>query len=256
MDLFDFDGGKAEKSCVTSISKNPEKTSATFRIAKLFRYLELCLALVLVSWTFTRIPFAVKISGEYFRQLSGFVASPIFVFMLCNVIIATLIVKSGRFSSQKPTGPNSETELYEEFIKNSGEGTKTQYETDPPAQAPDVIMYHDKQTICEENGHSGEVKGKLDSDSDTDAESDTDLVHPKAYRRTRSEKLHREKYEGKLQRSETEKCRKGENPYPEDELSNEEFQRTIEEFIAKQLKFRRQESLPIVLSNQIRVPVT
>lgn len=45
-----------------------------------------------------------------------------------------------------------------------------------------------------------------------------------------------------LRRSETEKEKVREVLYPEDKLSNEEFQRTIEAFIAKQMRFLREES--------------
>ncbi|ESW28063.1 LOW QUALITY PROTEIN: hypothetical protein PHAVU_003G255700 [Phaseolus vulgaris] len=54
-----------------------------------------------------------------------------------------------------------------------------------------------------------------------------------------------------LRRSETEKRRENppENLYPQDKLSNEEFQRAIEAFIAKQLRFLREESSAIVVQN-------
>ncbi|KAG6619775.1 hypothetical protein I3842_Q082300 [Carya illinoinensis] len=234
-----------------------------FRIAKLFRYAELCLAVVLISWAFTRVPFALKISAEYFWKLSGFVVSHVFIFMLCNVIIVTLIAKSGRFSGQNPTGHSDETELFEEFIKHvSGGSTEPQPETRTPAHDQDVIVYHDKQIICEVNRTARKDEDKTETDSDTDIVH----VHPKAYRRTQSEKIKRqsqEKSRGELRRSDTEKCRKGassdekpqESQYPEDKLSNEEFQRTIDAFIAKHWKFHSEESLPIVLHNQIQVPV-
>jgi len=262
MGLFDFDGLKAQKACGSYQSKNEgERTSAMLHIAKLFRYSELCLAVVLVSWAFARVPFAVRISGEYFRQLSGVIASPLFVFLLCNVIIVTLLAKSGRFFCQNQSGHNGETELYEEIIKNSGDHNKSQSETVPPAHSPEAIVYHDKQIITAMITTAREDDANMFSDSDMD--SDSDLEHPKAYRRTQSEKFNRESCEKsceKLRQSETEKCRKGvkseDNLAPEDELSNEEFQRTIEAFIARQLTFRRQESLPIVLRNQSSVPVT
>ncbi|KAE7999968.1 hypothetical protein FH972_004342 [Carpinus fangiana] len=253
MGLFDFDGLKAEK----------QRTSSMLHISKLFRFVEMFLAMVLVSWTLARVPFAVRISGEFFRQLLGVVLSPLFVFLLCNVIIVTLLAKSGRLSGQIPSGHDGETELYEEIIKNSGDHKKSQSETDPLAHVPETIVYHDKQIITEMITTAREDDANMFSDSD----SDSDLEHPKAYRRTQSEKFERENWEksrGKLRRSETEKCPKGvkseenppENLAPEDELSNEEFQRTIEAFIAKQWKFRHQESLPIVLRNQSSVPVT
>ncbi|KAK7307520.1 hypothetical protein VNO77_40656 [Canavalia gladiata] len=68
----------------------------------------------------------------------------------------------------------------------------------------------------------------------------------KVYHRSHSEKVKRKSEDGsttarrELQRSEMEKAQ--ENFYPEDKLSNEEFQRTIEAFIAKQMRFLREES--------------
>jgi hypothetical protein len=54
-----------------------------------------------------------------------------------------------------------------------------------------------------------------------------------------------------LRRSETEKLRETEkeNLYPQDKLSNEEFQRAIDAFIAKQMRFLREESSAIVVHN-------
>lgn len=222
-----------------------------FRIAMVFRFVEMCLAMVLVSWTFTRLPFAVKISCEYFRLLYGIVLSPLFVFILCNVIIVTLLANSGWFSRQNGTSDNAETEIYEEFIKNSGDRSEPPSETAPPAHEPELVEYQDKQIIFEDKKRITTRGGE--------AKTVSDLEHPKVCRRTKSEKFEREspkKSSGKLRRSETEKCWKvaKSDEYPPEkvlpDLSNEEFQRTIESFIAKQWKFHREESLAIVLQNQ------
>lgn len=80
----------------------------------------------------------------------------------------------------------------------------------------------------------------------------------KVYKRSRSEELKREILEEKvstrkLRRSETEKLvaesgRSGETKAEVvDKLSNEEFQRTIEAFIAKQVRFHKEEKLSILL---------
>ncbi|XP_027362686.1 uncharacterized protein LOC113870294 [Abrus precatorius] len=63
------------------------------------------------------------------------------------------------------------------------------------------------------------------------------------HRRSDSEKLkeRNETVREELRRSETER----ENFYPQDKLSNEEFRRTIEAFIAKQTRLLREESLAI-----------
>lgn len=114
-------------------------------------------------------------------------------------------------------------------------------------------MYQDKQIISEVN--AADPKPETESES---SDSDSDLEFPKAIRRTKSEKFERVNIPAKLRRSETENCRKmlrsGEETLledPDDDLSNEEFRRTIETFIEKQKRFRHQEeSLAIVLQNQ------
>ena len=114
--------------------------------------------------------------------------------------------------------------------------------------------------ICATNTISPTPTPTCDRVVPTVTNSKTDSL-VKIYRRSQSEKLNRdrpEKSRGVLLRSETEKCQQimisGENRgktwYPEDDLSNEEFQRTIEAFIAKQQRFRRQESLAIVFQDQ------
>nr|GMD39681.1 uncharacterized protein LOC109172462 [Ipomoea batatas] len=74
-------------------------------------------------------------------------------------------------------------------------------------------------------------------------------------KRTQSEKFSVDKVatenRGELRRSEREKCRRVADPvdipaetaYTVDELSNEEFNRTIEDFIAKQIKFHQEEKM-------------
>ncbi|TKY70421.1 hypothetical protein E2542_SST06711 [Spatholobus suberectus] len=86
------------------------------------------------------------------------------------------------------------------------------------------------------------------SDTCTDAVSGaaTDPDLGKVYRRNLSEGKGEDGSKTarrELRRSESEKAR--ENLYPQDKLSNEEFRRTIEAFIAKQMRLLREESLPI-----------
>ncbi|KAF3441001.1 hypothetical protein FNV43_RR19287 [Rhamnella rubrinervis] len=239
MDTSDFYDVKAEKA--SAMQRYHRLRSLT----KLFRLAELCVALLFLSWTFTRLPFAVKISGEYFRKLFSVIVSPLFVFMFCNAIIVSLIAKSGRFSGQNRSAANNvETELYEEIIKNSSERTRSESESDRQSTAiEEEIVYDDKQIISEVSSTATEEEVDTD-DTDSDPISD----HPKAYRRTQSEKFNRECYEkphGELRRAQTEELKSG-----DDELSDEEFNRTVEDFIAKQLRFRREESLSIVLPDQ------
>jgi len=102
-------------------------------------------------------------------------------------------------------------------------------------------VFHDKQIIA-------------DMVQDTPS---ADAAAAAKYRRSQSEKIKvdaagKPPRRKQLLRSETEK-RSDSSPeilYPQDELSNEEFQRAIEAFIAKQLRFlREEESSAIVVQN-------
>ncbi|KAJ8770784.1 hypothetical protein K2173_021431 [Erythroxylum novogranatense] len=266
MDFSDFDIVKAEKaSAMRSYNQLPNLT-------RLFRVIEFCLALLCLSWASTRVPFAVRISREVFRRVAGIVSNPLFVFMLCNAIVATLFVKSKRFCGENPAASNAETELYEEFIKNSEHRCPKSLSENPPSHTTlslslgtDDTLYQDKEiislvnvvtnTCVEERNNDFDDRG-LSSGSESDLSSDSD--HPKVYRRSMSDNgktKNSEKVKHKLRRLETEKCRKmvtsaDEKQCPEDELSEEEFQRAVDDFIARHLMFRRQESLAIVLQKE------
>ncbi|XVF17934.1 hypothetical protein REPUB_Repub10bG0167600 [Reevesia pubescens] len=237
MDSFGFDNVKIEKI------KAMRRYNRLRSFAKVFRFLELLLALLFLVWTFQRLPFAVKISGEFVFKLGGVIASPLFVFIVCNVIIVTLIVKSDIFSAVN----NADSKLYEEIIRNSENRSKS--------ESQEEIIYQDKEIISEVNTSNGTCE---EMEPEPESESDADIDNPRVYRRSKSEKLaikkSEERVKKELRRSETENCRKieqiDEDLSPEDELSNEEFQRAIEDFIAKQLRFRREESLSIVLQSQ------
>ncbi|KAL3038933.1 hypothetical protein AAZX31_01G158700 [Glycine max] len=92
-----------------------------------------------------------------------------------------------------------------------------------------------------------------DTCTDNDSGAAIDSNFGKFYRRSQSEKLTEKSEERndtarrELRRSETEKAR--EKSYPQDKLSNEEFRRTIEAFIANQMRLLREDSLAISLCN-------
>ncbi|KAF8410568.1 hypothetical protein HHK36_003099 [Tetracentron sinense] len=241
MDSFDFDNVKVEKANAMLRYHRLRK------IANLFRFVEICVALIMLSWFSTRLPIAIRISGEYFRDLCVVLVSPLFVFFVGNAIIITLFAKSGQFSGEKPLGNNAGTDLYHEFVKNSESGDKIR--TDSPPLAPEKIVYQDKQMICEENTITPSYRDTVTTVTDTAPDT-------KVYQRSQSENL-KQKPCRKLRRSETEKCRKmlssGDKPvdstYTDDGMTSEEFQRTVEAFIKKQQMFQREESMAIVLKD-------
>ncbi|KAL6273980.1 hypothetical protein ACE6H2_024672 [Prunus campanulata] len=248
MKAWDFEDVKAEKASAM------RRYNRLRSVAKLFRFAELGAGVVFVSWTFSRLPCALTLSRDYFRLLSGVVSSPLFVFFLCHVIIASLVFKSRHVAPAHNHDDAIEAKLYEELIENGGGGSgsssKSQFGDDviSGVKEEEEVVYQDKQIVSEVNS--------ADPKADTDSTSDSESEFPKIIRRTRSEKFEREPKTAKLRRSETEIGRNimragedypPENMEEEDNLSNEEFQRTIEAFIEKQLKFRHQESLAIVL---------
>ncbi|ESW28976.1 hypothetical protein PHAVU_002G033700 [Phaseolus vulgaris] len=148
------------------------KRSIVNSITKTLRILQLCVALFFLTWFFTRLPLALRLSADYLR-------SPLFVFAVFNAIIAALLAQSRRF-----TQSNSD---------------------DPVAEAEHRQIATDWRSVSEEE--EGEDGNKTAG--------------------------------RELRRSETEKGL--EKWYPQDKLTNEEFRRTIEAFIAKQMRLLREE---------------
>ncbi|CAJ1942511.1 unnamed protein product [Sphenostylis stenocarpa] len=221
MDQFLF---KAEKA---NAIQRPNLFAA---FSRTLRILELCLVLVLLSWLLTRLPFAFALSAQFLRRLLAFAASPLFVFALSNAIIAALLAQSRRLSAPR----SAADALYHDFLNTR---TPVTVPHAPPPLAPSEPEFHDKQVITET------VQDRPCSDPAV------------KYRRSKSENWKGDTVKTprrrNLRRSETEKRLDNppENLYPQDKLSNEEFQRAIEAFIAKQLRFLREESSAIVVQN-------
>lgn len=219
-------------------------------VAKLFRFVELCVAVVFLSWLSSRLPFAVRISGEYCRRFSAFIVSPASIFLLGNAIVVTLLAKSGMFSSSDSSSVNNAvSDLYEEFRSDTPGEISQEIEGDE-------IVYQDKEIICEENTKITKPKAVAAAAADNQEE----ISEVKSsYQRSKSEKFKTEskkevKRNEKLRRSETDIYRKdfagiddAAAELPEDD---EEFRRTIEAFIAKQVRFHREERLAVVLHGQ------
>ena len=202
------------------------------KIANLFRFIELCLILVVITRFSSNLPSAFKNSGEYFRCLSVTLISPRFVFLIGNAIVITLFAKSGQFSAKDPSKKNSVADLYEEFVQNSEKNQKTRRAE---------IEYRVKQI--------DDSRGNGNSDTSIAIKKIGEIKH---YQRSESEKIgvvQRENPHRELRRSETEKCKKivrlseetRNRSSPEDRMSNEEFRQAVEAFIARQQRLRREE---------------
>ncbi|KAF8101431.1 hypothetical protein N665_0205s0025 [Sinapis alba] len=233
MDSINFDNVKAEKA------KALRRYNRFRSIGRFFRAAEVCVAILFILWTFTRLPFVVQISGEFLRRIAGVISTPLFVFILGNCIVVALFTKSS--VEEENRGSNAETEIYEALVVRS-----------KPSE--EEMVYEDKEVIVVMTDSSIN-NNKHDHHATSDTCSVSDEPNKKEYGRSKSSSPHDHMLlfpkPSSLHRSESDKCMRFEddnnNNYAEDNLSNEEFQKTIEAFIAKQLMFRRQESLALVL---------
>ncbi|XP_068638789.1 uncharacterized protein [Aristolochia californica] len=229
MDSFEIDPVKAEKTMAM------RRYHRIHKLASIFRYVEVFVGLVFLSWISFRLPIAMKISGDLFRQVLDLVVSPWFVFLVGNAIIITLVSKSGQFSVNNSPGSSSSasTDLYEEFLKNSESRAKVRTE--------EAVVYQDK-AVC--------VESRFEN---ADTSSRTISPNKKKSLKCRTERMVFPETKPAIEWSEMDtrredgKCEEAIESSFETDMSNEEFRRAVEAFIAKQQKFQRQESMAIVL---------
>ncbi|MFS7998607.1 hypothetical protein Hanom_Chr12g01155921 [Helianthus anomalus] len=105
---------------MNSIDLRTEKANAIFRhqsfqtITTLFRLIEICVFLVLISTFSSQLPFSVRISTDYFKQISFAGISPRFVFVIGNVIILTLLFISRAKENEDSLG---KIDVYDECVR-------------------------------------------------------------------------------------------------------------------------------------------
>ncbi|XP_073128268.1 uncharacterized protein [Henckelia pumila] len=203
MDMLKFHDVRIEKANAISRYRRLE------RIATLFRFVELCFFLIIVSKFSNQFPFSLKSSGEYFR---GILISPRFVFVVGNVIILVLFLKSGEFSTKN--GEKPADDLYEEYVEKCRRNQDTCVAEEKMAAS----QHGRKYGVCSD-------ERKIHRSC-----SDQNLVKATAHGH-------------QLRRSMTEQCRNysGSSSKAEDNMSGEEFRRTVEAFIARQQRSLREE---------------
>ncbi|XP_031094327.1 uncharacterized protein LOC115998810 [Ipomoea triloba] len=237
-------------------------------VVKLFRVMELCFGLVFLSWTSARLPSALKISGYYFRQVLTMMISPLFIFIVSNFIVVILLLNSSLVYQN--TSIDDETKLCKSLTESSIHCGKLS-EIFAPVPAPDEIVFQDKRTISEvianrESDREMETVTDVKCCSEQEAspvriqtENSKDAVESESceespltaeieiYQTPSNPETVDELTNEELAPTEIENFRRLSNPDDAteeetvDELTNEEFQRAIEAFIAKQIKFHREE---------------
>ncbi|KAK1352244.1 Testis-and ovary-specific PAZ domain-containing protein 1 [Heracleum sosnowskyi] len=247
MDCFDI---KVEKANAILRYKRLQK------VTTLFRFMEVCIFLFIVTRISTHLPLAFKVSGDCIRGLSVTIFSPGFLFILGNAIVVVLFLKSGQLSAQETKSFSPAIEFCNEYV----EGCENKIRTN---QVDGVKKPRRKQVKKQVNGAKEETVLDMCSFEDR-------TIH-----RSHSENFMRYQPQDscrKLRRTVTENGRKSEkysersddavikktpehktllqnlSPrcYAEDDMSGEEFRHAVEAFIARQQRSLREEFSSIV----------
>ncbi|OIT01517.1 hypothetical protein A4A49_56684, partial [Nicotiana attenuata] len=208
------------------------QTQKRQRVSSLFRLIEFCIVLVIISRFSTQLPLTFKLSTEYFRGLGVTLVSPRF-FVLGNAIVIILFFKSGQSSSNSTN--NVKIDLYDEY-KQKCITNKDAYCKQNKKQTKQSILV--QEAYCERSKkQSILVQRKV--------EKKFHRSHSKNFNSLSHDDIKPRK---ELIRSATIGCQSiiytdsvKSVSYREDEMSSEEFKSTVEAFIARQQRFLREE---------------
>ncbi|XP_004230971.1 uncharacterized protein [Solanum lycopersicum] len=209
------------------------------RVTTLFRFIEFCIFFAIISRFSTQLPLN-------FKGLGFTIISPRFVFVLGNIIVIILFLISGQSSTKDGSTNNVKIDMYDEF-KQKCLMNKDTYCEQSKKQSTGV-----QDTCCCEQ--SKKQRTLLERQLEK-------KIHRSHSDNSLSLSLDEKKPRKKLTRSATLRSRKVINTdsikpimtktttsYPEDEMSNEEFKKTVENFIARQQRFLREEEFSAVVS--------
>ncbi|XP_027148678.1 uncharacterized protein LOC113749199 [Coffea eugenioides] len=254
-----FDNVKFEKA------KMMARYNRFRRTMKLFQFLEVLVALLLISWSSTRLPGALKISGRILFEVANYLFNPHVVFLIGNVIIVALCFLC------RGTGAGSENscddDLYDEYARHSQAHAQQQKVAGsggvkiPPPEIPATPETRDVIAGAG-GGDGGEAEEKQiilwteEKAEQCDAVTtaiETAAKRIEKFQRMQSEKLKREiavEPQGELRRSETVQVGRGRTERPKatsfdtvDNMSDEDFNRMIDGIIKQRQKFLMEQKL-------------
>ncbi|KAL4566374.1 hypothetical protein LXL04_030489 [Taraxacum kok-saghyz] len=217
-------------------------------IAKLFQLIEVFFAVALISWSSTRLPSVLKLSGEHLWVFASNLLNQHVVFFVGNVIIVLCYVLS---RDTKPGYDSDEKQSLSSEMKGTGD-TSIGELIRPPVKEPDVV----KETVLEEKVNQNAIV-KKESDMAVETAIKQAARQIEWFSRTQSAKLKREislRPQQELRRPASGRRSnmfvtsfKGSSAAISfetvDKLSNEEFQFAVESFISKHQSFLKQQSM-------------
>lgn len=249
-----FDNVKFEKA------KAMARYSRFRKITKLLQFLKVSVVVMLISWSSTRLPGALKISGRFLGDVAD-LFNPHVVFVIGNVIIVALFVLCRERSAGGESESSGDGDFYDDYVRHSeahAQREKVQKNPAPePPAAPEI-----KEVIAGNAGDGGDEAEEKQivvcSETEEKAEQceavttaiETATKQIEKFQRTQSVKLKSEiaaKPRGELRRSETVKVGRGRTEMLKmtsvDKLSNEEFNMTIEAVIKRHQEFLMEQKL-------------
>ncbi|PIN21703.1 hypothetical protein CDL12_05619 [Handroanthus impetiginosus] len=222
-----FDNMKFEK----------EKAIARFnrlrRVVKLWQIFEVLVVFGLISWSSTRVPAVLKVTGGYFVEFSTYFFNHHVVFLIGNAIIVFLFM----LCRQNDVNLSGGGDFYDDYVKYSEAAHQRESSTLSPLANTEV------PPVAESSGADEEKQIVAHSQcDDVTAAIEKATRQIKRFQRTQSEKLKQEiavRPQPELRRSETGNCRKtASSSWSSDaaeieNLSNEEFRQRVDAFIDK-----------------------
>ncbi|CAN0909170.1 hypothetical protein LINGRAHAP2_LOCUS25649 [Linum grandiflorum] len=194
-------------------------------VTNMLRLLEILVVLAVLSRVSVQLPVSLKGSGECIKDFLLVLASPRFVFVVGNVIVIVLFAKSGHLP-----GGVKKSDLYEQFVEDCSVSSSENR----------VTQNDELEAIVKENRSGSATSMIVKSYERSQSENLTSYRMPvKELRRSVTENLTKKKKEKKKN--------KGGDQFPEDNLSSEEFKSTIEAFIERQKRFRRDEENSVIV---------
>ncbi|KAL3383000.1 hypothetical protein AABB24_002471 [Solanum stoloniferum] len=209
MESLNFHNIKSEKANAMIRYKKRQ------RVTTLFRFIEFCIFFVVIS------RFSTKKLPDYFKGFDVTLISPRFVFVLINAIVIILFFKSGHSSAKDGSMDNVKFDLYDEYMQKYSMNKEAYYEQSKKQRKQSIVA----ERRLEKRIHRSHSENSLC------------LAHDEKKTRKR---IMRSATVGCLKNIDTDTV-KPTTSYPEDGMSNVEFRKTIEAFIARQQRLLKEE---------------
>ncbi|KAH7849717.1 hypothetical protein Vadar_022038 [Vaccinium darrowii] len=215
---------------------------------KMWRVLEIIVALAFFSWSSTRLPFFLNLGAQSLIRIYEYLINPHINFVVGNAIIVIVVLLSRQKPAANTTATTAAADVFDQYVPDSEPLSGELFQTLPRnlATVAEILETDtdtgciDKQIVVTESA----VRG-VQCDAVSTAIDEGEKVMRRSFERTKSDNTMKREFQSApgriLRRSETVVLSREERAITSldtvDRLSNEEFRRTIEDVIAKHRRF-------------------